>query len=96
MYEPSLDWQFQVRNEWVMKEVEKYGFLHYGQVKWKPSQNWQFEWRYTLHDISSYEERIYAMERDALWLNKFYLYQGKGVSLSLLIRKKWRLKNDQQ
>ncbi|WP_158624803.1 hypothetical protein [Gynurincola endophyticus] len=46
------------------------------------------EVRVTYFDVPAYHDRIYALEREGLWLNRFYFYYGRGYAASLLINKK--------
>jgi hypothetical protein len=64
------------------------GVLQFAQLKTKLKRSWMLEVRVTCFDVPAYHDRIYVLEREGLWLNRFYFYYGRGYAASLLINKK--------
>ena len=89
-YEPLREWHLQSRFEVARyehePEAEKYGYLLFQDIKYRPEeQPFDVVFRYAIFNTDSYDTRLYAYESDVLY--KFsipgYYYKGQRYYLML-------------
>lgn len=91
VYFPALKLKMQNRLEFCRTsftgQAVKYGFLAYQDVGWKSSNNkFHLDFRYAIFYTDSFNERIYAYERDVLYAFSVPAYFYHGVKSMILFK----------